>query len=177
MKEEIIEFYIKEIETELNVDLFKYRTKTNDMVFARAVAYCIFHEGFGMNWTEIGKIFKKNHATVIHSVNNIVPYIKTVDKYRRVLDRLLIYVPMHRRANKEVVIDSDAQSRHEISKLLILNDKLKLDNSILHEELGKIHAELEAYQKSQRLIKLFSAVPEEKVDLVEERLTAMIKML
>jgi hypothetical protein len=177
MKEEIIEFYIKEIETELNVDLFKYRTKTNDMVFARAVAYCIFHEGFGMNWTEIGKIFKKNHATVIHSVNNIVPYIKTVDKYRRVLDRLLIYVPMHRRANKEVVIDTDVQSRHEISKLLILNDKLKLDNSILHEEIGKIHAELENYRKGQQLLSILKGVPEDKMPLVEERLSAMVRML
>jgi len=177
MKEEIIEFYIKEIEQELNVDLFKYRSKTNEMVFARAVAYYIFREGFGMSWTEVGKVFKKNHATVMHSVNKLMPYLKTLPKYQRVIDRLFLYVPMHRRANKEVIIETNVETRHEISKLLIMNDKLKLDNSILHEELGKIHAELEAYRKGQQLLSILKGVPEEKMTLVEERLSAMVRML
>lgn len=177
MKEEIIEFYIKEIETELKVNLLDTKRKTDELVFARAVAYYIFREGFGMSWSEVGKVFKKNHATVMHSVNKLMPHLRRQPKYQRLLDRLFLYVPMHRRANKEVLIGSDAQSRHEISKLLILNDKLKLDNSILHEELGKIHAELENYRKGQQLLSILKGIPEEKMPLVEERLSAMVRML
>jgi hypothetical protein len=177
MKEEIVEFYINEIEQELNVDLFKYRSKTNELVFARAVGYYIFREGFGMHWAEVGRIFKKNHATVMHSVNNLIPYLKTVPKYARVMDRLFMYVPMHKKLNKQAVLGFDPESRHDISKLLVINDKLTLDNSLLHEEIGKIHAELDAYRKSQQLLGILKDVPEEKMPLVEERLSAMVRML
>ena len=177
MKEEIIEFYIKEIEQELNVDLFKCKSKTNEMVFARAIGYYIFREGFGMHWAEVGRIFKKNHATVMHSVNNLIPYLKTVPKYSRLMDRLFMYTPMHKRLNKQAILDPDPKVRHDVSKLLLINDKLTLDNSLLHEEIGKIHAELEAYRKGQQLLSILKDVPEEKIPIVEERLSAMVKML
>jgi len=177
MKEEIIEFYINEIEQELNVDLFKYRSKTNEMVFARAVAYYIFMEGFGMSCTEIGKVFGKSHATVMHSINKIIPHLKTVPKYYRVIDRLFMYTPMHKRLNKQAILDPDLKVRHDMSNLLIINNKLTLDNRLLHEEIGKIHAELEAYRNGQRLLGILKDVPEEKIPLVEERLSAMVKML
>jgi len=177
MKEEIIDFYIKEIEQELNVDLFKYRSKTNEMVFARAVAYFIFMEGFGMSCTEVGKVFGKTHATVMHSVNKIIPHLKTIPKYYRVMDRLFMYTPMHKRLNKQAILDPDPKVRHDMSKLLLINDKLTLDNRLLHEEIGKIHAELEAYRKGQQLLGILKDVPEEKMSIVEERLSAMVKML
>lgn len=177
MKEEIIEFYIKEIETELKVNLLDTKRKTDELVFARAVAYYIFKEGFGMSWTEIGRVFNKNHATIMHSINKLMPHVKSQDKYQRLIDRLFLYVPTHKRANREVYIETSIESRHHISKLLIINDKLKLDNSILHEELGKIHAELDAYRKGQQLLGILKDVPEEKMPLVEERLSAMVRML
>jgi len=177
MKEEIIEFYISEIEQELNVDLFKSNSKTNELVFARAVGYYIFREGFGMHWAEVGRMFKKNHATVMHSVNNLIPYLKTVPKYSRLIDRLFMYVPMHRKINKQAILEVSVEVKHDISKLLLINDKLTLDNSLLHEEIGKIHAELEAYKKGQQLLSILKDVPEEKMSIVEERLSAMVKML
>jgi len=177
MKEEIIEFYISEIEQELNVDLFKSNSKTNELVFARAVGYYIFREGFGMHWAEVGRMFKKNHATVMHSVNNLIPYLKTVPKYSRLIDRLFMYVPMHRKINKQAILEVSVEVKHDISKLLLINDKLTLDNSLLHEEIGKIHAELETYKKGQQLLSILKDVPEEKMSIVEERLSAMVKML
>jgi len=177
MKEEIIEFYIKEIETELKVNLLDTKRKTDELVFARAVAYYIFHEGFGMGWSDIGRLFKKNHATVLHSVNKLTPYLKTLPKYQRLIDRLFLYVPNHIKTNKQVIIEPIVEVRHDRSKLLIINDRLKLDNDILHEELGKIHAELDAYRKGQQLLSILKDVPEEKMPLVEERLSAMVRML
>lgn len=177
MKEEIIEFYIKEIQEELNVDLMDTNRRTDELVFARCVAYYIFREGFGMSWAQVGKVFNKNHATIMHSVNKLMPHLRRQDKYQRLLDRLFLYVPMHRKSNRGVVLEIKGKSRKEMSMLMVINDKLKTDNDLLHEELGKIHAELEGYRRGQQLLGILKDVPDDKMPLVEERLSAMVKML
>ena len=76
------------IEKELNVDLSLTRNKTNRYVFARCMAYYAFLDHMNMSFSASGEVYKKTHATVMHSYKNILPDLRKMPKYARVISKI-----------------------------------------------------------------------------------------
>jgi chromosomal replication initiation ATPase DnaA len=45
----------------------------------RAIAQWYFHERYGYGYSEVGRMFKKDHATVLHNVRRIAHFVRLQD--------------------------------------------------------------------------------------------------
>jgi len=50
------------------------KSRKQEHIEARAIVYSIMRECLNMTYKEIGKVFNKNHATILHAVNEL-PYM------------------------------------------------------------------------------------------------------
>lgn len=79
----IVEKIIKCINHEFGIDLLSnMKNRREEYVFGRALLYDICRKHLKMSLSDIGDIFKKNHATVIHSLKQL-PYMMKYDSNLR----------------------------------------------------------------------------------------------
>ena len=63
---EVIKFI--SAQTGITTDEMLSRTRKRDIVTARMLCMYIFRTHLNMQWTEIGRIFHRDHSTAIHGV-------------------------------------------------------------------------------------------------------------
>ena len=70
---------IKEVSNFYNISAEKLssHSRSRDMVLPRQVAMYMMRSLLGYSLPEIGKIFSRDHTTVLHSINKIEDYLKT----------------------------------------------------------------------------------------------------
>ena len=76
-KEQTIEAIIFNVIEETGIDP-RADSRKREYVFGRAVVYDILRKHLRMSLTDIAKVFNKNHATVLHSLNQL-PYLMKYD--------------------------------------------------------------------------------------------------
>ena len=162
------------IEKELNIDLSLTRNKSNRHVFARCLAYYAFLDHMHMSYSASGKVFKKTHATVMHSYRNILPYVKKMPKYANVISKIDGIFELIEKGEKVDHIMIETKSTINQKKQLI---ELKAENKLMKLQLDSANAQLEAYKSRSSLLHLIEKIPEHQIDAVGLRLDAMVKML
>lgn len=162
------------IEKELNVDLSLTRNKTNRHVFARCMAYYAFLDHMHMSFSASGKVFKKTHATVMHSYRNILPDLRKLPKYAHVISKIDEIFDLIKKGEKVNHIVTETKSTINQKAVII---ELKAENKLLKLQLDSANTQLEAYKSRSSLIHLLERVPEHQIDAVGLRLDAMVKML
>ena len=95
------------ISFKLNVEDIRKNTRLAEVVDARRIAYYILREKYHLSYLSIGKVFNKNHATVIHNLKSV--------------KGLLEYDPMFKEKFNDCVLNFDEQ-KSEIKVLLMLRD-------------------------------------------------------
>ncbi len=162
------------IEKELNVDLSLTRNKTNRYVFARCMAYYAFLDHMHMSFSASGKVFKKTHATVMHSYRNILPDLRKLPKYAHVISKIDEIFDLIKKGEKVNHIVTETKSTINQKAVII---ELKAENKLLKLQLDSANTQLEAYKSRSSLIHMLERVPEHQIDAVGLRLDAMVKML
>jgi len=151
---------------ELNVD---HKSRKSEYIMARAICYKILKEECNMTSAFIGRQFNKNHATILHSVQEF-PWMLKADKgmektYRSILDRWLI---------KAVDIP-------DVNPVLLKKDLIKLQehNNLLNLALIEVKEQVNVLsQDSKRyqsiLKKIENAAPEQRLTRIEKKLSDII---
>lgn len=152
MIEQLIEFINKGLE----IDIRK-NTRKEEYIMGRALYYKILRDFSDLSYKNIGKPLKKNHATVLHSLENAWP---TAVKYKRI--RLIYenYKTFFENQEGEIEIPLGDMNPVFIKEI---EEKDKVINRLINEK--------------NRFDKLLSTVNEDKIDIVYTRLEAMIKMI
>ena len=144
------------------------KCRDSEHVNARAIYYDIAYNKLRLgSLTSIGKSVNRDHATVLHSINNVFPHLKryyrqSYDQYKEVLDRL-------------VIDENFDASKTTEERLEDITDKY---NELLakYEELVN---SLDADQEDERhqIIKSIRRLPSEKLTTLKIRLDAILRMI
>lgn len=150
----------------LNVD---HRSRKAEYIMARAICYKILKEECKMSSSFIGRQFNKNHATILHSVQEF-PWMLKADKemektYRKVLDRWL---------NKSIDLP-------DVNPVLLKKDFLKLEenNNLLNLALMEVKEQVDRLSKDNKrcfnlIKKLEETAPEDRLKRIEKRIHDII---
>lgn len=148
-----IEELLSIISNEYDTDIFKNK-RDRECVEARAIFSKILYSYHHMGYTKIGRILKKNHATIYHYIKNFDHWTKYDDALKtRYLNILNVY-----------------SNNLDINKIEEVN-KIWYKNIVLSTKVEKLENKL-----SSKLHALIDTVPRDKVDLVYERLESIIRM-
>lgn len=144
---------IEIIDFEYDVNIFN-KDRTQECVEARAIFAKIMYSYHHMGYTKIGRILKKNRATIYHYIKNFDNWIKYDDRLRnKYLNILSVY-------SRGMEIGDLEETR----KIWYENIVLSAKNEKLEERLSSgLHA-------------LVDTIPSDKRFLIYERLESIIKM-
>tara|TARA_R100000697_G_scaffold112146_1_gene129604 strand:+ start:27 stop:440 length:414 start_codon:yes stop_codon:yes gene_type:complete len=78
MKDSVIQNLLVEASKIFKVDIYS-NCRQEQYILARAVVYSIMRDCLNMTYQQIGKVFNKNHATIMHAYNEL-PYMIKYNK-------------------------------------------------------------------------------------------------
>jgi hypothetical protein len=140
---------IKEIINErVNIDITA-NTRSRKHVYARAVYYKLCRELTKMKLHEIAATVNRNHASVLHGINNVFKIIKEYND------------PMY-----EIYLDLTRE------QMLPLREKYQI-LSHKYKELSKYIID----DQYKNIYNLIQQVPEEEINNVEVRLSAIVNII
>lgn len=162
------------VEKELNIKLKGKRKKTNELVFARTVFYYICREHLGISFDRTGKTVGRNHATVLHSMKNILPHLKKMNPYAKLLLKI----------DKIFDFGGDVDRANEYMENLLENASKKLEefdvleeNKILRQKIVDLEHKLNLIPKNNEIFELLERIPKSKNEEVEERLVRSLRLV
>ena len=131
-RQKTIETIILNVNEELNIDL-RDKSRVRIYVFARAVVYEILRKHLRMTLSEISKVFNNNHATVLHSLNQL-PYTIKYDpelqhSYNNIINKWLKNV-------ENFIPLSEIDLKNQIKVLINENKDLNLEVTELKKSLS-----------------------------------------
>lgn len=151
---------------ELNVD---HRSRKSEYIMARAICYKILKEECQMTSAFIGRQFNKNHATILHSIEEF-PWMLKADKemertYRKVLDRWL----------------SKSADLPDVNPVMLKKDLRKLEerNNLLNLALLEVKEQVDRLSKDNKryftlVKKLEKIAPEDRLKRIEKKIYDII---
>lgn len=140
------------------------RCRDNDHVLARAIFYDLAYNKLRLgSLAAIGKSVGRNHATVLHSLNNVLPHIK--NHYREMHSHRMNLLD-------RFVLDEDTFNEDTVDRITSKYNELK-------ERYDNIVAELDSNEDTEasELISSIRRVPPEKLSVLKLRLDAIMRML
>lgn len=142
-KEQTIEAIIFNVIEETGVDP-RADSRKREYVFGRAVVYDILRKHLRMSLTDIAKVFNKNHATVLHSLNQL-PYLLKYDHNLQYTYNNIINNWLENVENYVPILDSDLKNR--IKFLVNQNKNLNLEVSTLKTQIKHYTGKYERFYK------------------------------
>tara|TARA_R100000781_G_scaffold99431_1_gene63015 strand:+ start:678 stop:1160 length:483 start_codon:yes stop_codon:yes gene_type:complete len=147
---------------DLNVDS---RSRRSEYITARAICYKILKEHCDMSYTFIGRQFNKNHATILHAIDEF-PWMLKADRemeknYRKILNKWLI--------KSEDCTDTNPS--------LLKKDLLKLEerNNLLNLALIEMKEQVDKLMKQSASLRKFEkSLPEERLNRIEKKLSDIV---
>lgn len=172
-KEEALAF----VEKELNIELKGVKKKSNELVFARAVYYYICREHLALSYADIGRPLEKHHATVLHSVRDIVPFIKTKQPYKgliRRIDNIFDSIQAEKTASDVEFIDTEKiEVQIQLREKIRENEHLRQQLESLHAQYGKLEAKYSFITSQRDLKDIIDRIPKrKKEEMFNKMLTA-----
>jgi hypothetical protein len=140
------------------------RCRDNDHVLARAIFYDLAYNKLRLgSLAAIGKSVGRNHATVLHSLNNVLPHIK--NHYREMHSHRMNLL-------NQFALDEDTFNEDTIDRITSKYNELK-------ERYDNIVAELDSNEDTEasELISSIRRVPPDKLSVLKLRLDAIMRML
>lgn len=109
------------IEQEMEIDNIFKKTRRREYVDARRILFYILRNKFLLTYFEIGRISKRDHATIIHAIKDF-DYIIKVDSilngvYEKALERADFITTYSPEARKEEIIKKIEQLNQELINL------------------------------------------------------------
>ena len=162
------------VEKELHIKIKGNRRKTNDLVFARTIFYYICREHLGLSSMKTGAMVQKDHATVLHSMSNILPQLKRINPYAKLLLKI----------DKIFEFDGDVRKVDVYFEQMLQKnaDKLKeLDvyeeNRILKQKVIDLEHKLNLIPKNREIFELLERIPKRKKEEAEERMVRSLRLV
>jgi chromosomal replication initiation ATPase DnaA len=75
--------------TLLDWDQLKSKCRKRELNDVRQIAMWIIRKGTSMSFYDVGKVFNRHHATVLHAVKNVEGLIQTDNMYRASVEQIL----------------------------------------------------------------------------------------
>lgn len=151
---------------DLNVD---HRSRKTEYITARAICYKILKDQCDMTYSFIGRQFNKNHATILHSIEEF-PWMAKADKdmektYRKILDKWL----------------SKSSEFTDVNPNLLKKDLRKLEeqNNLLNLALLEVKDQVDALSKDNKrylslIKKVEKSMPEDRLKRMEKKIYDII---
>jgi len=140
------------------------RNRRRDLIYARAV-FCKTGRDMGLSLSAIGKVINRDHATVLHTLNNVYHHAEKEVYYKRLYEVLKVVVDEGAQT-KEVKDRFDANK--ELSDMI---EELQKDNDALRYKLVLIE------RNKDRFAELFEGLTEEDIDEVYNKLNIFVKVI
>jgi chromosomal replication initiation ATPase DnaA len=70
-------------------DQLKSKCRKRELNDVRQIAMWIIRKGTSMSFYDVGKVFNRHHATVLHAVKNVEGLIQTDNRYRADVEQIL----------------------------------------------------------------------------------------
>ena len=70
----------------------KTKCRKRELNDVRQTAMWIIRKGTSMSFYDVGKIFNRHHATVLHAVRNVENMIETDNMYRAGVEQILNHI-------------------------------------------------------------------------------------
>ena len=152
-------------------------TRKDEYVKARTMYYYLSRTYTSQPLSEIGGLRNKDHATVLHSINNNHEfYVNHNRVYKAGLESFNDYAVRY-----VEMLELKQQQEEGIDSIAMKESVLHYENTKLREELRETTAELQMLQESTKVAnvlgEIVNKIPENKLPIVVERLNAMVKML
>jgi len=109
------------------------KSRKEDHIQARAIVYSIMRECLNMTYKDIGKVFNKNHATILHATNELpymIKYTKGLGDKR--LELLELWGSTY---GAYTVLERAEKVKYLQDKIFLLNLEAKLLTKQLNELL------------------------------------------
>ena len=173
-----LDFIIDTIEAKTNLKLSE-NTRKRPYILCRAIYYKIAKEYTFNTLSDIGAKFGKGHATVLHGLK-VFDEIKIYDK-----DLYEIYKDFHNRYPVELVDKGDEPELMMTDKEKSIVEKFNEMVELIEakdKEINKLNIEIELMRnngddKRSNMVRLASQVPQEQLEVFEQRVEAMVKMI
>jgi len=78
--------------TLIDWDQMKGKCRKRELNDVRQIAMWIIRKGTSMSFYDVGKVFNRHHATVLHAVKNVEGLIQTDNKYRADVEQILNHI-------------------------------------------------------------------------------------
>lgn len=152
-------------------------TRKDEYVKARTMYYYLSRTYTSQPLSEIGGLLNKDHATVLHSINNNHEfYVNHNRVYKAGLESFNDYAVRY-----VEMLELKQQQEEGIDSIAMKESVLHYENTKLREELRETTAELQMLQETTKVAnvlgEIVNKIPENKLPIVVERLNAMVKML
>ena len=148
---------IIELETEINVDIV---SRKRNFVEARALYYNLLRDVLGMTLQSIADTVKKNHATVLHSINNFDILLSYNEDMKKSYSNIICMISHY---------NSRSMDNSEIGRL-------RYNNTLLSIKVNELTDNIALMRNVSRLHELIDRVPAEKEELMYERISAIVRM-
>jgi len=73
-------------------DQMKGKCRKRELNDVRQIAMWIIRRGTSMSFYNVGKVFNRHHATVLHAVKNVEGLVETDYKYRADVEQILNHI-------------------------------------------------------------------------------------
>lgn len=170
-KENAVEFVERELSIKIRSTIKKRQT---EYVFARAMVYYICVEHLNMTYTSSGKLLKKTHATVLHSVKTILPQLVRTSPYGTLMNKIdkifdlggdLLEAEIYFERLKEIKVN-------EAKNLTIAEE-----NKVLKDKLSIMERKMSFMPKNDEIYRLLEGMPKRKRDEAEESVLRSLRLV
>ena len=148
---------IIELETGINVDIV---SRKRNFVEARALYYKLLRDVLGMTLQSIADTVKKNHATVLHSINNFDILLRYDEDMKKSYSNVICMISNY---------NSRSMDNSEIGRL-------RYNNTLLSIKVNELTDNIASMRNVSRLHELVDRIPAEKEELMFERISAIVRM-
>jgi hypothetical protein len=159
------------VSSTIGVDILK-NTRERRHVTARAIFYKIYKDLEGWTLADIGRMFDKDHATVLHGIKSIESYMETEPELTLLYNRCLnLY-------KKEATIDEEISREELVNKISQLDTKIVDMNSYIADLKGQIEdlkGGSDAFSELYEVIRMHT--PVKKVDEARKKIRAVLNGL
>lgn len=142
------------------------RNRRRDLTYARAV-YCKIGRDMGLSLSAVGSLINRDHATVMHNVNTILPFALEIDYYSRLYQTLYALVEKNDEKNNK-------SRKHKYNVIKALTEKveeLQKDNVALNYKLMLLEKDKSPFDK------MLDGLSKEEIDEVLEKLGIMVRAI
>jgi hypothetical protein len=140
------------------------KNRRRDLTYARAV-FCRTGRDMGLSLATIGEAINRDHATVLHTLNNVYPFVEKEVYYKRLYEVLKVVIDEGAQSEE---VDGKFDSTKEFADMV---DALQKDNDALRYKL------LLLKEKGDIFNELLEGLRPEEIDEVYNKLSIFVKAI